>query len=118
MNSLYLMIDEKRSHALVKPGFATNLEKRIYAYTTHNPEVRCISTIRTQVKTKRGVEKLFHQEIVELGYEFVTATIDGKRTEWFKVSYDDPFYTELIEKGLNAFKCGRNRKNYGELFID
>ena len=115
MNSLYLMVDEKRTHALVKPGFASNLEQRIYAYTTHNPEVRCISTIRTQAKSKRNVEKMFHSEIVAMGYEFITATIDGKKTEWFKISYDDPFFAELLEKGLNAFKCGKNRKNYGEL---
>ena len=60
----------------------------------------------------------FHDEIVARGYEFVSAVIDGKHTEWFKVSYDDPFYTELCEKGLNAFKCGKNRKNYGCFVLD
>jgi hypothetical protein len=42
--------------------------------------------------------------------------MDGKKTEWFKVSYDDPFYAELMARGLCAFKCGERRKNYGEFF--
>lgn len=118
MNNLYLMLDEKRNYALVKAGFAKDLKTRLYAYTTHNPEVRCISTVRTMEKSGRNIEKMFHNEIVARGYDFVVATIDGKRTEWFKVSYDDPFYEELLVKGLNAFKCGKDRKNYGELKIE
>ena len=117
MTELSLMIDEKRYYALVKPGFAKDLTKRIYAYTTHNPEVRCVSHIKTQLKSKREVEKMFHEEVIQRGYEMVTATIDGKKTEWFKISYEDPFYAELCEKGLCAFKCGKRRKNYGELVI-
>ena len=117
MNELYLMLDQKRFYALFKAGFAKNLAKRIYQYTTHNPEVRCISHIKTQLKTKREIEKLFHQEIISRGYEMVTAVIDGKKTEWFRVSYDDPFYAELCELGLCAFNCGKRRKDYGELQI-
>ena len=113
MNEIYLMKDEKRNYALVKAGFAKDLDKRIYQYTTHNPLCECISHVKTQEKSGRNIEKMFHDEIVARGYEFVSAVIDGKHTEWFKVSYDDPFYTELCEKGLNAFKCGKNRKNYG-----
>ena len=117
MNELYLMIDEKRNYALVKAGFAKNIESRIYAYTTHNPEVRCVSHVKTQLKSKREVEKMFHEEIIKRDYEMVTAIIDGKKTEWFRVSYEDPFYSELCEKGLCAFNCGKRRKNYGELVI-
>lgn len=117
MNELYLMMDEKRAYALFKAGFAKNIENRIYAYTTHNPEVRCISHVKTQLKSKREVEKMFHEEIIKRGYEMVTAIIDGKKTEWFRVSYDDPFFNELCENGLCAFSCGRRRKNYGELLI-
>ena len=113
MNYIYLMKDEKRNYALLKAGFAKDISTRVYAYTTHNPEVQCISTMRTMEKSKRNIEAMFHAEIESRGYEFVTAIIDGKKTEWFKVNYDDPFYAELEEKGLNAFKCGKNRKNYG-----
>ena len=56
---------------------------------------------------------MIHQEIRSKGYKFITARIDGKTTEFFKVSYDDNFYKELNEKGLNAFKLAKNRKNLG-----
>lgn len=111
------MMDEKKNYALFKAGFAKDINGRVYAYTTHNPEVRCISTVRTQLKSKRNVEKLFHEEIIARGYEMVSAIIDGKHTEWFKVSYEDPFYEALCESGLCAFKCGKRRKNYGEFII-
>ena len=116
MNAVYLMMDEKRNYALFKAGFASDLAKRFNAYTTHNPEVRCISYVKTMEKSKHFVEGLFHKEVIKMGYEMVVATIDGKNTEWFKVAYDDPFYTQLCELGLCAFKCGKNRKNYGEFF--
>lgn len=117
MNSLYLMKDEKRDYAIFKVGFAKDMTKRIHQYTTHNPEVQCISTVKTQLSSNRNVEKLFHKEIERKGYEFVTAIIDGKKTEWFKVPYSDPFFGELNAKGLNAFECGKNRKNYGTFTI-
>ena len=107
------MKDEKRKYCLFKVGFAKNLKKRVDQYTTHNPEVECISFLQTMEKTGRKLEKTFHEEIKQMGYEFVTAVIDGKTTEWFKVSYDDKFYNELCAKGLSAFKSGKNRKNYG-----
>ena len=117
MNVVYLMMDEKKNYALFKAGFASNLATRVDAYTTHNPEVRCISYVKTMEKSKHQTEKLFHKEIAKRGYTKVTAVIaDSKETEWFKVSYDDPFYTQLCELGLCAFKCGKNRKNYGEFF--
>ena len=118
MNNIYLMKDEKRDYCLFKVGFASDLKVRLYAYTTHNPLVDCISTIQTMEKSKKTVEKKFHEEIKSMGYEFVTATIDRKKTEWFAVSYDDPFYGELSTKGLNAFKCGKVRKNFGEYRIE
>ena len=114
MNYLYLMKDEKRNYCLFKVGFATNLNTRLYAYTTHNPEVQCISTVKTQLSSGRNIEKIFHKEIEKRGYEFVSAMIDNKKTEWFKVPYTDPFFGELSAKGLNAFECGKKRKNYGE----
>lgn len=114
MNKLYLMKDEKRNYAMFKVGFAKNMEKRICQYTTHNPEVQCISTVNTQLTSGRNIEKMFHEEIKKRGYEFSIAYIDGKKTEWFKVPYTDPFFAELSAKGLNAFNCGRKRKNYGE----
>ena len=116
MYNVYLMMDEKKDYAIFKAGFAKDLETRIYAYTTHNPEVRCISHVKTRESSKRKVEEMFHAEIVARGYEMMAAHMDGKKTEWFKVSYDDPFYTELMTCGLCAFKCGKRRKNYGEFF--
>lgn len=118
MNNIYLMRDQKMNYNLYKVGFTKNLEKRVYAYTTANPEACCISFAFTQDRSKRKVEKLFHDEITERGYEFMTATIDGKKTEWFRVYRDDPFCKELDEKGLNAFNTGKNRKTYGELIIN
>lgn len=113
-NEIYLMVDEKRYYPLVKPGFASDLAQRVYQYTTHNPEVRCISHIHTMKKTEKRVEEMFHAELTRRGYETITAVIDGKKTEWFKMSYDDPFYLEIMEKGLCAFTCGKRRKDYGE----
>ena len=113
MNKLYLMKDEKRKYCLFKIGFAKDLQKRVYQYTTHNPAVECISFLQTMEKTGRALEKTFHKEIEKMGYEFISATIDGKQTEWFKVSYEDKFFDKLCEKVLNALKSGKNRKNYG-----
>lgn len=114
MNTIYLMMDEKRNYALIKPGFASDLASRMRAYTTHNPEVRCISYVKTQEKSKHFVEGLFHKELTEMGYERIYGVMNGIKTEWFKIAYDDPFYTTLCELGLCAFKCGKRRKNYGE----
>lgn len=112
-NYIYLMKDEKKDFALFKVGFTSDMERRFTHYTTHNPLIECISYIRTYEKSKRFVETMIHQEIRSKGYKFITARIDGKTTEFFKVSYDDSFYKELNEKGLNAFKFARNRKNLG-----
>lgn len=117
-NIIYLMVDEKKDFCLCKVGYAKKLITRIYAYTTHNPLVECVSYVETMEKSKRHVEEMFHEEIVKRGYEFVNAKIDGKKTEWFKVSYDDPFYKEIKEKGLNAFACGKRRKNHGAFTIE
>ncbi len=117
MNNVYLMMDEKRFYALVKPGFAKDMAQRMTAYTTHNPEVRCISYIKTQSKSKHFVESLFHKELAERGYERIYGVMNGIKTEWFKIPYEDPFYSELCELGLCAFKCGKRRKNYGAFEI-
>lgn len=114
MNYVYLMMDEKREYALFKPGFASDIAKRMNQYTTYNPEVRCISHIKTMDKSQHFVEGLFHKEFTARGYERLFGTMNGKKTEWFRVNYDDPFYAELCELGLCAFKCGKGRKNYGE----
>lgn len=113
MNSIYLMKDEKRNFALFKVGFTTNLDQRIYQYTTHNPLIECISYVNTQERSRRSVETTYHKEILKKGYAFIRATMDDKETEFFKVYYDDPFYKELCSKGLKAFECGRSRKDLG-----
>lgn len=112
-NTVYLMIDEKRRYALIKIGFTSNLPQRLQAYTTHNPEAECISTIRTQERSGREVEHRYHEELKSKGYIQTIATIDGKRTEWHRIPYSDPFLQELYAKGLTAFKCGKNRKDLG-----
>lgn len=114
MNYIYLMMDEKKNHCLFKVGFAKNLRKRIKSYTTHNPECKCISYAKTMRKTGRTIEQQFHNEIEQKKYSFVYAWIDWKKTEWFRVSYKDPFYKELKAKGIKAFKCGENRTDLGE----
>lgn len=114
MNAVYMLIDEKRTHALVKIGFASNLSDRMDSYMTENPEIRCISYIHTMKKTKQGVERTIQKEFSAKGFERVQGRIDGRTTEWFKVSYESTFYGELLAKGLNAFQCAKNRKNYGE----
>jgi hypothetical protein len=116
-NITYLMKDEKREFCLFKVGFASNLMSRVYQYTTHNPLNECISYVETMEKSKKKVEEIFHEEIIKRGYTFVNAKIDNKKTEWFKVSYDDPFYTELNEKGLCAFNCGKRRKDHGAFIV-
>ena len=114
MNNVYLMKDEKRNYCLFKVGFTSDLLARMKTYASHNPEAECISVVKTQARSQRFVEKLFHEELKKKGYSFVYSTMNGNKTEWFKVSYEDDFYTELCEKGLNAFKCGKNRKNHGD----
>lgn len=111
MNIIYLMKDEKKDFALFKVGFTSQLMTRLYAYTTHNPLADCISLVQTKSKSKREIEKQFHKEIEKRGYHFISASIDNKKTEWFKVDYDDPFYKTLTEEGLQAFKCGKHRKD-------
>lgn len=113
MNTIYLMIDEKNGFAAIKIGFATDMKKRLYQYTTHNPFVYCRDTVKTQAKSGRDIEKSFHNEMLARGYAPVTARMDGKRTEWFIISYSDPFYAEIQSKGLMAFTTGRNRKSTG-----
>ena len=112
MNKVYLMMDEKKDYALFKVGFASNLSQRFYSYTTHNPLVECISYIETMEKSKRKIEKDFHSEIEKMGLTFIKATMDGKKTEWFKIEYNNPLYKELKSKGLSTFKCGKGRKCY------
>lgn len=114
MNNVYLMKDEKRNYCLFKVGFTSDLLTRMKAYASHNAETECISVVKTQAKSGKNIEKAFHDEVKARGYGFVYSTMNGNKTEWFKVSYEDDFYTELCEKGLNAFKCGKNRKNHGD----
>lgn len=112
-NAIYMMKDEKREFALFKIGFAKELENRVKCYATHNPMIECVSHMATYTKSKHQVEIAFQTEFELMGYERVSSFINGQHTEWFKVEYNDPFYSELCEKGLSAFKCGKNRKNLG-----
>lgn len=110
-NKIYLMVSEAKDYALFKVGFTSNLLQRFTAYSTHNANCKCVSTNTTYAKSKRAVETAYHNEILAKGYDFSVSALNGKKTEWFKVSYNDPFYEELLTKGLQAFKTGKNRKN-------
>lgn len=112
-NFVYLMLDEKKDCANFKVGFASDLSKRMSAYATHNPQAMCIDYVKTRQKSDKAVETMFHHEILKRGYTFIVSVGVWKKTEWFKVAYDDPFYEELKIKGLRAFNCGKNRKSYG-----
>lgn len=118
MNSIYLMLDEKKDVALFKVGFASNLFRRMPQYSTHNARAQCIDYVKTQIKSKRQVEKKFHMEIKARGYSFCKSPITGSYTEWFEVPYNDPFYAALKSKGLNAFRCGKYRKSYGAFKVE
>lgn len=118
MNTIYLMLDEKKDFALFKVGFASNLFNRMPQYATHNAGTECIDYVKTQLKSKRHVEKKFHMEVKAQGYSFYKSPITGSYTEWFQVSYNDPFYTALKIKGLNAFQCGKYRKSYGGFKVE
>lgn len=56
---------------------------------------------------------MFHAKVVACGYTFIKSATISSMTEWFMISYNDPFYAELCGKGLNAFKCGAMRKDLG-----
>lgn len=109
MNCVYLMIDEKRNGCAFKVGFTSDMDKRYIQYTTHNAGIQCISRIATYGKSKHNVETMIHAEIAK--------RVEGwnKRSnhEWFMVSYDDPWYSELCERGLLAFTCTKGRKELG-----
>ena len=110
MNSIYLMIDEKRTFCLVKVGYTKDIKDRVHQYTTHNPLVECFGYIKTQQRSGRNIEVLLHKELVARGYKKVNAIIDNKITEWFAVDYNDEFYNILTDKSLNAFKATKNHR--------
>lgn len=108
MNTIYLLLDEKKDFACVKIGFTAKLENRLYAYEGYTPFTQCISIQHTQKRSKRLIETLYHKELEKKGYAFV-----GKqKREWVVVQYDDPLYTAIKEKGLGAFKSSQGRKVY------
>lgn len=110
MNSIYLMIDEKKTFCLVKVGYTQDIDQRVYSYTTHNPLAECFGYIKTQDRSGRKIEALLRKELKARGYRQVNAIIDNKTTEWFAIDYNDEFYTILIDKSLNAFRATKNHK--------
>lgn len=112
MNTLYLLIDEKKDFALVKIGFTSNLQMRLKSYSTANPWATLHSVVHTKSHMKHELEKRLHNEITKKGYDFVISKNLFTKTEWFKISYDDPFYMEIMEKGFKAFKTTKNHKQY------
>lgn len=111
MANIYLMLDEKKDYATFKVGYASNLAQRFIAYVTCNCDAQCISVVATQKRSKHKLETCFHDEIIKRGYKFqYSKLMPERKTEWFAVEYNDPFYTELKEKGLLAFNIGKGRK--------
>ena len=100
---VYLLKMEVKNGSYYKVGFASNLAKRLNYYGTHNPCVECIETVQTYKKTKHQLETEIHKEILEQGFKFENAKINGKKTEWF-------FVPEGTEITLKQFKCCKNRK--------
>ena len=109
------MMDEKREYALFKVGYSTDIDKRMYSYTTASPEMRCIDRVETYAKTHTELDKQIKTELRQRGFLRTASAIDGKLTEWFRVPYDSDFYQELTTKGLRTFKACDKRKTYGEL---
>lgn len=110
MNQIYLIKDEKKDYCLFKIGFTRDLIGRVNSYAGYIPTFQLVSAVSTMAKSKMKIEKAFHQEVEKLGYKFINARINFRKTEWFAVSYNDPFYNELNSKGLKAFATGKNRK--------
>jgi hypothetical protein len=110
MNKLYLMMDEKKDYALFKVGFASNIFQRIVAYSTHNAGATLINTVNTKATSKHQLEKKCHAEIIARGYKFAVSPLTHSTTEWFAVSYDDPFYKELKTFGFEALKTTARHK--------
>lgn len=85
-----------------KVGYTSNLEKRLEAYNSHNPNIEVIDTVATYAKTKRHLENAIHNEIKSFGFEF------HNNREWFIVPNDRQ--EEFNNKGLKMFKACQNRK--------
>lgn len=111
MAYIYLLVNEGKMGASFKVGYTHNLQARMRQYATHNDQAQLISAVITQERSKRAVETAFHSEIKKMGYEFNHSTLLWNiQTEWFTVSYSDPFYTSLMNNGLQAFQVGKGRK--------
>ena len=112
-NNIYLMVDEKKEYTSVKVGFTGNFFQRVIAYGTANPDVYCLSRVETYRKTGRELEKALHAELANRGYHRKPSRLTGSKTEWFAIANNDPFLTELMEKGLLAFNACKGRKEVG-----
>ena len=113
LNTIYMMMDEKKAVCLVKVGFTKELDVRLQAYKAHNPLAECVSIQKTQERSGRAVERAYFEELKHRGFNSVgLPPTRGRASEWFIIPYDNEFYKELKEKGLDAFKCARGRKTY------
>lgn len=113
MNTVYLIIDEKKGVCLAKVGCTADLQTRLQAYKTHNPMAEVVSIQNTQERTCRRIEDAYHAEFRTLGFYSVGLPPKrGRMSEWFIIPYDSEFYNELKTKGLDAFKASKGRKTY------
>ena len=103
---IYLIKSEARHGTYFKVGFATNVEKRMVNYGTHNPNVKLLEFCVTYDKTKHQLEKAIHEEIKAKGFQF--SETFGVTREWFFVPMEQE--QEFEHQGLKQFKACKNRK--------
>lgn len=101
---IYLM----QSGTFFKVGFTSNLEKRIKAYATHNPQAKLLAYAITYAPTKRALESEIHKELKNMGFQFHKSALTQTESEWFEPNED--FRKVLETQKLKAFKACRNRK--------
>jgi len=105
---IYLISEQVKDGYNFKIGFTSNLDKRMLAYSTHNPNAELLETVMTYGKTKNALEKAVHAELKAKGYTFLQSKITGAKTEWFflPTAQAEIFRSE----GLAQFKVCKGRK--------
>lgn len=111
MNTIYLIVD--KGNKMAKIGFTSNLEQRIYAYTTANPKAYIRDYCLTHQKTGLDLERKAQHEMAKRGGRRLYASMDGKKTEWFDFEHQPEFFNNLLKNGLQALTTCRGRKSYG-----
>lgn len=108
---IYFIKCEVRNGSYFKVGFTTDLDRRMEQYYTAMPTIELLECIATYSKTKHSLETAIHNEIRQMGYEFVGMGEDKRKgREWFFVDIEHE--REFEAKGLAQFKACKGRKIY------